>query len=277
MEATVFLFEVPTGVVADTYSRRLSLIIGFLGYRARPGCSSAWSSSAWLIVRALGVLGACVHVHERRLRRRGSRTRSGSTGGAGLPARRPLLVRRRDRRPRRSGARDASTRAAVIAGGAVDDRSRPRLHLLDAGDRFPAATRGRAERLALTELRTTAGTAARYVRAAPLLLLIIGIAVFEGASSEAFDRLKEAHLIRNVGFPVDRALRPGRLAGSVERRCDAVRVLRRGRPAEGLRARGYARGSQSFCSRSRPCSRARSSCSRSRAARCSPSGLSSLF
>ena len=31
MEAAVFLFEVPTGVVADTYSRRLSLIVGYLG------------------------------------------------------------------------------------------------------------------------------------------------------------------------------------------------------------------------------------------------------
>src|SRR6187200_2043409 len=31
MEAAVFLFEVPTGVVADTYSRRLSLVIGYLG------------------------------------------------------------------------------------------------------------------------------------------------------------------------------------------------------------------------------------------------------
>ena len=40
MEAAVFLFEVPTGVVADTYSRRLSLVIGYLGMGA--GCS--WSS-----------------------------------------------------------------------------------------------------------------------------------------------------------------------------------------------------------------------------------------
>ena len=31
MEAAVFLFEIPTGVVADTYSRRMSLIIGYLG------------------------------------------------------------------------------------------------------------------------------------------------------------------------------------------------------------------------------------------------------
>ncbi|TMK77471.1 MAG: MFS transporter [Actinobacteria bacterium] len=31
MEAAIFVFEVPTGVVADTYSRRLSLIVGYLG------------------------------------------------------------------------------------------------------------------------------------------------------------------------------------------------------------------------------------------------------
>ena len=30
LELTVFVFEVPTGVVADVYSRRLSVIIGFL-------------------------------------------------------------------------------------------------------------------------------------------------------------------------------------------------------------------------------------------------------
>jgi hypothetical protein len=30
MELTVFVFEVPTGIVADVYSRRLSTVIGFL-------------------------------------------------------------------------------------------------------------------------------------------------------------------------------------------------------------------------------------------------------
>src|SRR5262249_331663 len=29
MESTIFLFEIPTGIVADVYSRRLSFIIGF--------------------------------------------------------------------------------------------------------------------------------------------------------------------------------------------------------------------------------------------------------
>ena len=31
MELTIFVCEIPTGIVADTYSRRLSLVIGYLG------------------------------------------------------------------------------------------------------------------------------------------------------------------------------------------------------------------------------------------------------
>src|SRR5439155_4556907 len=34
MEGTIFLCEIPTGVVADLYSRRLSLTIGFVGMGA---------------------------------------------------------------------------------------------------------------------------------------------------------------------------------------------------------------------------------------------------
>src|SRR5437763_8833042 len=34
MEASIFLCEIPTGVVADTYSRRLSLVIGYVGMGA---------------------------------------------------------------------------------------------------------------------------------------------------------------------------------------------------------------------------------------------------
>ena len=56
MEAAVFLFEVPTGVVADTYSRRLSLSIGYLG-QGSPGCSSACVSAPWMIIALWGFWG----------------------------------------------------------------------------------------------------------------------------------------------------------------------------------------------------------------------------
>ena len=56
MEAAVFLFEIPTGVVADTYSRRLSLIVGFLGMGV------TWMlvgviSAPWAIIALWGLWG----------------------------------------------------------------------------------------------------------------------------------------------------------------------------------------------------------------------------
>ena len=75
MEAAVFLFEVPTGVVADTYSRRLSLIIGYLG------TGVAWVavglvSAPWLII-ALWALWGFAYTFTSGAERPGSRTRSG--------------------------------------------------------------------------------------------------------------------------------------------------------------------------------------------------------
>src|SRR5947208_7469624 len=56
MEGAVFLFEIPTGVVADTYSRRLSLIVGYVGM------GLTWMlvglvSAPWLIIAFWGLWG----------------------------------------------------------------------------------------------------------------------------------------------------------------------------------------------------------------------------
>src|ERR1044072_2698194 len=56
MEAADFLFDVPTRVVADTYSRRLSLVIGYLGM------GLAWLavglvSAPWLIIALWALWG----------------------------------------------------------------------------------------------------------------------------------------------------------------------------------------------------------------------------
>src|SRR4051812_43840358 len=56
MEAAIFVSEVPTGVVADTYSRRLSLIVGWLGMGV------AWMavgalSAPWLVIAAWALWG----------------------------------------------------------------------------------------------------------------------------------------------------------------------------------------------------------------------------
>jgi predicted MFS family arabinose efflux permease len=49
---------------------------------------------------------------------------------------------------------------------------------------------------------------ARFVRLQPLLLLMLAIELFAGASTESFDRLREAHFIRDVGLPAVGSLDP---------------------------------------------------------------------
>jgi MFS family permease len=70
--------------------------------------------------------------------------------------------------------------------------------------RRPRAERGSA----LAEMRSTASAGARYAWAAPVILLLVGVELFMGMSSEAFDRLKEAHFLRDVGLPAVGQLDP---------------------------------------------------------------------
>jgi MFS transporter, DHA3 family, tetracycline resistance protein len=200
MEAAVFLFEVPTGVVADTYSRRLSLIVGYLGMGV------AWMlvglvSGPWVIIALWALWGVSytftsgaeqawitdeVGVDKvARVFLKGSRIRYvGSV--LGLIAQVAIGL--------------VSLRAGVIAGGAATALCGLLciFFMPETGfRRRPRAERGSA----FAELRSTAVSGARYAWAAPVILLLVGVDFFMGMSSEAFDRLKEAHFLRDVGLP----------------------------------------------------------------------------
>jgi DHA3 family tetracycline resistance protein-like MFS transporter len=200
MEAAVFLCEIPTGVVADTYSRRLSLIIGYLGMGV------AWAavglvSAPRLVIALWAVWGISYtftsgaeqawitdEVGAERVGRvflRGARYgQVGSVVG--------LLVQ--------VGVGVVSLRAGVVLGGVFTIACG--LGCLAFMPEHGFVRPPRAERgSALAELRTTASAGARYAWAAPAILLLIGVELFMGASSEAFDRLKEAHFLRDVGLP----------------------------------------------------------------------------
>jgi DHA3 family tetracycline resistance protein-like MFS transporter len=207
MEAAVFLFEVPTGVVADTFSRRLSLIIGWLGM------GTAWMlvgvfSAAWVIILLWAFWGLSYtftsgayqawitdEVGLEKVSRvflRGSRIRYvGSV--VGLIGQVAIGL--------------VSLRAGVIAGGAVTAACG--LACIFVMPETGFQRRPRAERpLALAGLRTTAVRGARYAWAAPVILLLVGVELFMGMSSEAFDRLKEAHFLRDIGLPAVGHLSP---------------------------------------------------------------------
>jgi DHA3 family tetracycline resistance protein-like MFS transporter len=59
----------------------------------------------------------------------------------------------------------------------------------------------REERGSFAQMAHTGGQGMRLVRARPVLLAILGIAAFGGMWSEGYDRLWQAHFIRDIGLP----------------------------------------------------------------------------
>jgi MFS transporter, DHA3 family, tetracycline resistance protein len=207
MEAAVFLFEVPTGVVADTYSRRLSLTIGYLGMGV------AWLavglvSAPWLIIALWALWGFSYTFTS-------GAEQAWIADEVGADKVGPIFLRAA--RWGQAGAvvglvlqvavGTQSLKAGVILGGVFTILCGLGciLFMPETGFR----RRPREERAsALAELRTTAVTGARFAWAAPVIVLLAGVEVFMGASSEAFDRLKEAHFLRDVGLPAVGSLDP---------------------------------------------------------------------
>lgn len=200
MEIVYFLSEIPTGVVADTYGRRRSLIVAFLitgGATILVGLTGSFV----LILIAWAIWGF------------GATFESGAyeawiTDEVGAENVGPVFLR---------GTRIAyvggilgliasvgialwSLRAGVIFGGAITVLCGVIAALWMPETGFtrrahdPTAKRW-------SELAQTAGDSVRFVRARHVLLLVLAIAFFSGMSSEAFDRLWEAHFIRDVGLP----------------------------------------------------------------------------
>ncbi|MDP9285447.1 MAG: MFS transporter [Actinomycetota bacterium] len=207
MEAAVFAFEVPTGVVADTYSRRLSLVIGFVGM------GLAWMlvgivSSPLLVIVLWAIWGISYTFTS-------GAYQAWLADEVGVDALGPALLR---------GARIGfagslvglvalvglsivSLRVSVIAGGAITLACGVVAAFAMPETGF--SRRPRSERAApWAELAATAAAGARFVRARTLILLLIASEVFAGMSSEAYDRLRDAHVLRDIGLPSRISLAP---------------------------------------------------------------------
>jgi MFS transporter, DHA3 family, tetracycline resistance protein len=199
MEVAYFLFEVPTGIVADTYSRRASIVIGVVGL----GLAFAWTGLAG---GALGVLAAAALMGFAWTFKSGAadawladEVGLDAVGGAYQRGAQAARIGALLGIGTAVGLALIDLRLPIVAGGVV-------LVALGLALAVTMPERGfaPAERDGLGAFRSmarTGGDGARLIRARPLLLLMVGIAFFGGMWSEGMDRLWEAHFIVEVGVP----------------------------------------------------------------------------
>ncbi|HUN10540.1 MAG TPA: MFS transporter [Aggregatilineales bacterium] len=193
LEVTIFLFEVPTGVVADVYSRRLSLIIGYvimgvgfllsglyatfeatllgsalwgLGYTFTSGALQAWFTDEVGVDQAgrafirsaqlghiVGIVGALI-----------------ATALGSLMLNLPMIL-----------------------GGLLYIALAIFLAFVMPEHGFKPAPR--EERNSFQQMGKTLLEGRRAVRGSTILLAIMGIGLFVGLYSEGYDRLNTAHLL----------------------------------------------------------------------------------
>lgn len=199
LEVAYFLFEVPTAVVADSYSRRASVVLaqvlmgaGFILTAAFPEvwvvlAAAALTGFGWTFKSGAEDAWLADEVGPERMARsyqRGAQVaRALSLAGIGLAV----------------GLALVDLRLPLAVGGLLFLALGLLLLLFMPEQGFRPAPRGE-----LGRVRALAGTAregGRLVRARPVLVLIVGIAFFGGMWSEGLDRLWEAHLLVDVGVP----------------------------------------------------------------------------
>jgi DHA3 family tetracycline resistance protein-like MFS transporter len=200
LEATYFLFEIPTGVVADVVSRKASVVIGWvLTGLAFLTLGLVRSFGGALLTQVLWGFGATFS--------------SGAdvawiTDEVGEQAARPLYLRAGQRA-------NLGGLAGIAVGIALATVSLP-LPIVVAGigvmvvgivlivvmpeEHFVKPVRGEGQRMHHS-LRETLGASVRAIRGHPVLLLILGVAALHGMSTEGFDRLADFHILEDIGLP----------------------------------------------------------------------------
>lgn len=218
VEATIFLFEVPTGVIADSYSRRLSVIIGMFVLGAAFLLQGAIPLYAPTLLKlSLSFFAAVVATEF--IRGIGETFLSGAleawvTDEVGEHRIGAVFVRAHQIGQAAGllgilisvGLASIRLNLPYMVGGAIYLVLGAILTLAMSETAF--APSPRQERSTLTLMAGTFRDGIRSVRSRPVLLLILAVTLFAGAASEGFDRLWEAHFLTHFQFPQLGALQP---------------------------------------------------------------------
>ena len=205
LETTALVAEVPTGLVADVYSRRLSVIVGYaltgLGFMlsAFPNygvillAQVVWGTGAtfvsgaeeaWIADEVGADQAGPLYLRGTQLHKLGALAGIGlSVALAGVQLNLPIFI-----------------------GGALYMLLAMVLFVVMPETGFqPARPSGHQ---AWQALRDTASRSLRTVRLRPALVTILAASVFFGMASEGYDRLRDAHILTNFVLPELGPLQP---------------------------------------------------------------------
>lgn len=206
LEGAYFLFEVPTGVVADAYSRRLSVILGVFVLGA-----------SWLLTGLVPVF-ATILVAET-IRAVGEAFLSGATEAwladeVGEKNVGPILIRSGQIRRVVGILGTIGTVALaswqlnlpILIAGGLNLALGLFLVLFMGESGFKPLPRN--ERSTFHNMFATFREGASVIHASTVLVAVLLVSLALGISSEGYDRLWEAHLLTNFTFPVLGNLEP---------------------------------------------------------------------
>ena len=199
LEVAYFLMEVPTGIVADLYGRRLSVLVGTVGL-GLGFVATGLAGGVGLVLAAAAFMGFVwtfrSGAEEAWITDEVGPERVGRSFQLGAQAQRigALLGI-----GAAVGLALVDLRLPVVAGGLVLLLLAVALALVMPETGFRSARR--ADLSAAASMAQTARAGSSLIRRRPILLLIVGISFFLGASDEGFDRLWEAHFLLDVGVP----------------------------------------------------------------------------
>jgi DHA3 family tetracycline resistance protein-like MFS transporter len=206
LEVAVFLFEVPTGVFADTFGRRRSVIVGcvlmgsgFALEGAVPEFLTVLAAQAvWGVGYTFvsGALEAWVadEAPDRDLGNVYLRGEQADYLGSfvGIPASVLLGL--------------VALNVPLLIGGALTIALGLALVFAMPERNFsPSPREGRSS---IRHAAATARGGVRLVRSKPVLLILLAAALFSGMSEEGFDRLYVKHFLDGVGLPAAGSLEP---------------------------------------------------------------------
>lgn len=199
LELAAFTFEVPTGIIADLYSRRLSVIIGMflfgigfmfeglLPFFVTVLIAQVLWGAGWTFISGAREAWIADELGEEGIGKvylRGSQFHQ-----VGLILGVPLAV----------VLGSVSLALPMVVGGAIFVALGIVLVIVMPEQGFSPAPRG--ERTTFGSMTDTFREGVGTIRGRPVLITIVVIAVLMGAASEGYDRLYAKHLVDNFSFP----------------------------------------------------------------------------